>query len=165
MSSERRCLRLLKAMKGNPMAPAQIEREIVVNAPLERVWAVLTEPKHIAGWFGDRAEVDLRPGGAVAFHWKEHGTYFATVDRVEPQTFFSYRWAMNADEPPREGNSTLVEFTLRPEGHGTRLRVVETGFNTLDIPEAEQTRHAEMNTDGWREELAELQDYAQRQAA
>jgi uncharacterized protein YndB with AHSA1/START domain len=147
------------------MVPAQIEREIVVDAPLERVWAVLTEAEHIAGWFGDRAEVDLRPGGAVSLHFPGHGTHFATIERVEPRTFFSYRWAMNADEPPREGNSTLVEFTLSPESNGTRLRVVESGFETLDVPAAEQSRRAEMNTDGWREELAELQAYAQQQAA
>lgn len=147
------------------MAPVQIEREILVDAPLERVWDVLTAPEHIARWFGDRAEVDLRPGGAAAFHWRDHGTFLATIDRVEPRTFFSYRWACKVDEEPREGNSTLVEFTLSPNGAGTRLRVVETGFTTLDMPEAEQTRNAEMNTEGWRDELDELREYAQRPAA
>lgn len=146
------------------MAPAQIEREIMVDAPLERVWAVLTEPAHIAGWFGDRAEVYPRPGGAAAFHWDSDGTFLATVDRVEPPTFFSYRWAHKADEQPREGNSTLVELTLSPEGNGTRLSVVETGFDTLDVPEAERIRNAELNTLGWLEELDEMREYAQRLA-
>lgn len=147
------------------MTQGQIEREIVIDAPVARVWAALTEAGQIAGWFGDRAEIDLRPGGAAAFHWNEHGTHLATVERVEPMTGFAYRWAHAVDEPPREGNSTLVEFTLQPEGSGTRLRVVESGFDTLAGTDVDRARHIEMNTQGWRDELAELQAYAQRQAA
>jgi uncharacterized protein YndB with AHSA1/START domain len=46
-----------------------IEREVLIEASRERVWAVLTDPTHIAVWFGDTAEMDLRPGGKAAFGW------------------------------------------------------------------------------------------------
>ena len=47
------------------MVPDQIERETVIAAPVERVWALLTEAEHLGRWFGDAgAEIDLRPGGA-----------------------------------------------------------------------------------------------------
>jgi uncharacterized protein YndB with AHSA1/START domain len=113
------------------MTTDRIEREIVINAPQDRVWAALTEAEHVAGWFGDAAEVDLRPGGKMVFGWKEFGDHHARVERVEPPGFFSYRWARPTSVEPAEGNSTLVEFTLVPEGAGTRLRVVETGFASL----------------------------------
>ena len=63
------------------------------------------------------------------------------------------------------GNSTLVEFTLVPEGPATRLRVVETGFASLDVSEEEQGTAAKENTEGWTSELGELQEYAERLSA
>jgi uncharacterized protein YndB with AHSA1/START domain len=147
------------------MTQDRIERDIAIDAPVERVWAALTEASQIAGWFGDRAEIDLRPGGAAEFFWEAFGSFHAIIERVEPHRHFAYRWARNANEPPRAGNSTLVEFTLSPEGTGTLLKVVETGFQFLEMPEEEQARQREMNTQGWHSELDELRDYAQRQAA
>ena len=48
------------------MQKDRIEQEIVIAAPIERVWAVLTEPAHVGRWFGQGgpAEIDLRPGGS-----------------------------------------------------------------------------------------------------
>jgi uncharacterized protein YndB with AHSA1/START domain len=144
------------------MATDRIEREIIINAPQDRVWAVLTEADHVARWFGDSAEVDLRPGGKMIFGWKEHGNHHARVEKVEPPGFFSYRWARPVGTEPAPGNSTLVEFTLIPEGSATRLRVVETGFSSLDGSEEEQGTAAKQNTEGWTSELGELQEYAER---
>jgi len=40
----------------------RIEKEIVIEAPPEVVWRVVTQPAHIECWFSDSAEFDLRPG-------------------------------------------------------------------------------------------------------
>lgn len=142
-----------------------IQREIVIEASRDRVWAVLTEAKHIAGWFGDAsAEVDLWPGGKAAFSWKEHGTHRAIVQQAEPPEFFSYRWARGTDVEPAEGTSTLVEFTLTEVPAGTLLRVVETGFASLHASPAEQAQAATENIQGWTAELAELKEYAEQSA-
>lgn len=144
------------------MVPDQIERDTFIAAPVERVWAVLTEAGHVGTWFADAgAEIDLRPGGAMVLRWKEHGTYQAVVEKVDPFRFFSYRGAYAPDEPVRENRSTLVEFTLTPEGDGTRLRVVESGFAGLDVPEEDRAKHAEGNVEGWIIKLGELRDYVQ----
>jgi uncharacterized protein YndB with AHSA1/START domain len=142
------------------MVPERIEREVLVEAPVDVVWAVVTEPSHVASWFGESAEIDLRPGGAALFTWEKHGSAHARVERVEPPHVFSFRWARPLGAEPREGNSTLVEFTLAPEGEGTRLRVVESGFPALEGTEEEKTTYADGNTEGWAHELAELQAYA-----
>ena len=56
------------------MSVDQIERETTIEAPVERVWALLTEPEHVGRWFGDAgAEIDLRPGGEMVMRWAEHG--------------------------------------------------------------------------------------------
>ena len=142
------------------MATDRIEREILIQAPRERIWQLLTEAEHISRWFGDSTEVDLRPGGQMVFTWTQYGSHHARVERVEPPAFFSYRWARQPGEYPAEGNSTLVEFTLTESGSGTVLRVVETGFATLKVTEHEKDTAVTENTQGWRNELAELQQYA-----
>jgi uncharacterized protein YndB with AHSA1/START domain len=147
------------------MSQDWIEREVIIEASRERVWAVLTDPQHIAGWFGDTAEMDLRPGGKAAFGWTEHGTHLAVIDRVEPPSLLSYRWARDTDVEPAEGGATLVEFTLTEVVVGTLLRVVETGFASLLGSEQDQDKAVQENTEGWQAELAELKEYAERPAA
>ena len=148
------------------MVPDRIEREIVIAAPVERVWSVVTEAEHVGRWFGDAgAEVELRPGGVFRCRWGEHGTVHGVVERVEPPNVFSYRWARPVGAEVNPGNSTLVEFTLTPEGSATRVRVVESGFRELTGSDEERAKYAGENTEGWRSELAELASYVTRRAA
>ncbi|HEX6696898.1 MAG TPA: SRPBCC domain-containing protein, partial [Solirubrobacteraceae bacterium] len=65
---------------------------------------------------------------------------------------------------PAEGNSTLVEFTLHADGDGTRLRVVESGFASLDAEAAQQNERYEDNRRGWGIKVGDLRDYAERVA-
>jgi uncharacterized protein YndB with AHSA1/START domain len=150
------------------VVPEHIERETVIAAPVERVWALLTEAEHLGRWFGDAgAELDLRPGGALSLSWERYGVVRGRVVDVEAPRRFSYRWAVLREahgSEPVEGNSTLVEFTLEAEGDGTRLRVVESGFDKLFTDPAKQDERAEDNRKGWASELDELRDYAERVA-
>jgi uncharacterized protein YndB with AHSA1/START domain len=54
----------------------------------------------------------------------------------------------------------LVEFLLEPEAGGTRLRVVESGFDTIDWSDAEKAKYAERHSSGWHVLLERLRDYA-----
>jgi uncharacterized protein YndB with AHSA1/START domain len=150
------------------MVQDQIEREIVIAAPLERVWAVLTESEHVGKWFGqgEPTPVDLRPGGSMTFDHGKHGIHPAKIVNVEPPRFLAYRWASgHAGQEPVEGNSTLVEFTLTPEGEGTRLRVVETGFSCLTGSEEWRQDRFNDNAGGWPGAVGSLQQYAEKLVA
>lgn len=161
---------------GRPKVPPKantsdrIEREITIAAPVERVWAVLTEPEHIGSWFGqgEPTPVDLRPGGIMELDHGRWGRFLTTIVAVEPPYRFAYRWASAyPGEVAVEGNSTLVEFTLTPEGdHSTHLQVIESGFATLDIPE---DRHAtasyESHAEGWSGQVDNIRQYTERLAA
>jgi uncharacterized protein YndB with AHSA1/START domain len=145
-----------------------IEREVTIAAPVERVWTVLTEPEHIGSWFAEQgAEIDLRPGGALVMRWNEWPTTRARIEAVEPPRRFAYRWTAHhaAAEEPTEGNSTLVEFTLTPEGDGTRLRVVESGFASLAIADDERKRNYDDNVGGWKQVLAQFDAHIAQVAA
>ena len=151
------------------MTPDKIEREIVIDAPVTRVWRMVTEAEHLGVWFADAgAKVDLRPGGAVELTWAKHGTAHGRVERVEPERLFAVRWLASMElgnVEPSEGNSTLVEFTLAPEGDATRLKVVESGFASLDGTDHDRiAKHAD-NTRGWELELEDLRIYAREKAA
>jgi len=143
------------------MIPDTIERDILIHAPPARVWSALTEARHLGSWFGDAgAEIELKPGGRLRIDWKEYGTALAVVEELEFPRVFSFRWSLASDEPPRPGNSTLVRFTLEAEGENdTRLRMVESGFRSLDGDAAERRRHLEANEAGWNAELEELRGY------
>ena len=148
------------------MVQDRIEREVVIAAAPERVWEIITQPEHVGTWFADSAEVDLRPGGTIAFRWEKHGTQYATIETIEPPRYFSYRWnpAVAGEKPDKE-NSTLVEFTLTPhEGH-TRLRVVETGFSRLQVTDGKRAEQFENNSEGWATQLRDLNEYVEGLAA
>lgn len=151
------------------MSTDQIEREVTIEAPVERVWALITEPEHVGTWFGDAgAEIDLRPGGDIEFRWHEHGNSLGTVVAVEPTRRFAYRWVSLGSaggQAPTDDNTTLVEFTLEPAGTGTRVRVVESGFDALDCSAEERAEAVAGNTRGWGAELGDLVEYAERVAA
>lgn len=139
------------------MVPEHITHDIFVAATPEKVWALLTEADQIARWFAfDGAEIDLRPGGVLTMTWKEHGVYTAIIDTVAPPHTFAYRWARLPGELPGPGNSTLVTFTIHPEGDGVRLSVTESGFRDLDLPAAEQAAWAGDNQQGWQGGFAML---------
>ena len=40
-----------------------VKREIVVNAPLNKVWDVLTKPEHLNLWYTKNADIEFRIGG------------------------------------------------------------------------------------------------------
>jgi uncharacterized protein YndB with AHSA1/START domain len=133
----------------------QIEREIVIDAPVEVVWRTVTEPDQISQWFADKVELEIKPGARGYMGFGEQGGP-VIVETVDPPTRFSFRWNHQAGEEPAAGNSLLVEFTLVGEGAHTRLRVVESGLNLLPWPDVDKQRYAEEHTGGWGEFLDRL---------
>ena len=149
------------------MSSNRIERETLIDAPLEVVWGVVTEPAQISRWFTDEAQLDLRPGGEGVLSWKEHESARLRVERVERPHLFSFRWMFPPGSEPVEGNSMLVEFTLSDEGGKTRLRVAESGLAATDWTEEEKAKYLDGHSRGWERHIGELVRYvaAERQAA
>jgi uncharacterized protein YndB with AHSA1/START domain len=142
------------------MIPSVIEREILIEAPVQTVWGVVTEPAQISRWFSDAAKIDLRPGGegTLTFEMRatnERATVRLLIETAEPPHTFA---------TAHEGNSTRVEFTLTAEGENTRLRVTESGFPKLERPEEEKAAYADVHGKGWDIHLANLRDYVSGQS-
>ncbi|HZT66306.1 MAG TPA: SRPBCC domain-containing protein [Acidimicrobiales bacterium] len=133
------------------MSGLAIEREVLIEAPAEVVWRTITEPDQMSLWFADRVDLVIEPGAHGYMGFGDQGGP-VVVEAVDRPTRFSFRWNHPPGEEPVVGNSMLVEFTLIPEGaERTRLRVVESGHELRDWPEAEKQRYADEHREGWGE--------------
>jgi uncharacterized protein YndB with AHSA1/START domain len=131
-----------------------IEREILIAAPIERVWDVVTRPEHIGRWFGDAgAEQD---GDVIRVRWEDNEAELRIVRSDAPHAF-AWRWDTNI----KGIGDTLVEFTLSSEGDGTRVHVLESGFASLAATDAVREESREGNVRGWKSELGHLQRYTE----
>jgi uncharacterized protein YndB with AHSA1/START domain len=131
-----------------------IERTILIAAPIERVWDIVTTPEHIGRWFGDAGAE--RQGDIIKMRWEEYGEAELRVVRSDAPTAFAYRWDANVAGI----GDTLVEFTLATEGDRTRVTVVESGWTQLRTSAEEQARLQQGNVGGWEHEMADLERYA-----
>lgn len=63
--------------------PDRIRREIILQAPRDRVRRALTDPAELVRWFPTQgAELDLRPGGASRLSW-EHDADEGWAEELE----------------------------------------------------------------------------------
>jgi uncharacterized protein YndB with AHSA1/START domain len=147
------------------MHPDRIEHELDIDAPIDVVWRLITEPRHIASWFTDTVELDVRPGGLGRFGWTDKATNRAAtvnvqVVAVDPPRLFSFRWDFPAGARPDESNAPLVEFTLEPSGDATRLKLVESGLVAVVRSAESRAAYYEEHAEGWPQICERLQALA-----
>ena len=94
------------------------------HAP-QKVWRALTDPTLLAQWLLPIAELSLEPGAAFTFTAPPQPGWDGIVNGrlLEIDAPRTLRWAWIAG-----GIDTVVTFTLTPNGSGTRLSVVQSGF-------------------------------------
>jgi uncharacterized protein YndB with AHSA1/START domain len=144
------------------VVPSQIEKEILIEAPVDVVWRVVTEPDHIAQWFSDEVELDPVVGGDGLLTFKTGSSFRLQVEAIDPPRRFAFRWAYPDGARADLENSMLVEFILEPEAGNTRLRVVESGFDRVDWSDERKAKYAEDHSDGWQRHLGRLREVASR---
>ena len=141
----------------------RIEQQIQLDFPRSRVWRALTDAREFGRWFGCELQGAFVAGqpirGQITNKGFEHPIELS-VDRIEPERLFSFRWHPYAIDPAVDYSTepkTLVTFTLEPAGDGTLLTVVETGFDA--IPAARRIKAFEMNNRGWASQLERVRRY------
>ncbi|WP_020015412.1 SRPBCC domain-containing protein [Promicromonospora sukumoe] len=142
------------------VAERSVTRTVRVAAGPDAVWRAISEPEHVAGWFGDGCETEdggpFAPGTTGRLHFEGYGWFAFEVTRVEPGRLLAYRWGQSAEDPDIMTEAT---FTLEPDGAGTYLTVHETGF-TGDTDDAVRAA-LDGNREGWDVELDELVEYVE----
>jgi uncharacterized protein YndB with AHSA1/START domain len=165
----------------------KIEKTITLRAPQSRVWHALTDAREFSKWFGvelagpfvvgktitgtfpadmnEAAIVDYQKRQGLAPHaikMPDKNAVFCTVDRIEPEHTFAFRWipyGIDAAAAPEGEPTTLVEFRLEKVGDGTRLTVVESGFDR--VPAHRRERAFVMNEGGWAGQLENIKNHVE----
>jgi uncharacterized protein YndB with AHSA1/START domain len=158
----------------------RIEKRVVLRAPLQRVWRAISDAQEFGVWFGVKFEGPFVPGtrmsgkivptqvdAEVAKMQKPHeGAKFeVTVDRIEPERLFSFRWHRFAIDPKVDYASeptTLVVFQLEEVPEGTRLTIIESGFDGIPLTRRAQAFAA--NEGGWSHQSKLIDKYLSRAA-
>lgn len=115
-----------------------VEKTVRIEAPIENVWATLTDPEAIQGWMGEDSavKVDLRVGGGYELFG---GQTTGKFTQINPPGALEYTWRQSewaADWP-----DSVVQWRLEAAEAGTLVHLAH-----LDFPnEAEREGHAE----GW----------------
>jgi uncharacterized protein YndB with AHSA1/START domain len=158
----------------------RIEKQIVLNASRARVWKALTDSGEFGQWFGVRFDGPFAPGALLrgvvvptiadeeiaAYQEAYAGTSFRiTVDRIDPERLFSFRWHPYEVAPGSDDSSaptTLVVFALEDTPDGILLTVTETGFDR--VPLDRRVKAFTENEQGWTMQMTLIQKYLARTA-
>jgi uncharacterized protein YndB with AHSA1/START domain len=143
----------------------RIEKKILLRAPRARVWRALTDSKEFGTWFGVKFEGPFTPGAPIKgvmvgtavdaevarLQQPYAGMPFEiTIDKIEPERLFSFRWHPFAVERGVDYShepTTLIAFTLDEDVNGVMLTVTESGFDR--IPLARRAAAFTANEGGW----------------
>jgi uncharacterized protein YndB with AHSA1/START domain len=145
-----------------------IEKEIVVRATKERVYAALTTPDQFVKWFSLGVEGKLDTGERPVIDFGEYGKFKIYVVAANPYDYFAYRCVPGSIYCPQgflgdvlEHPNTLVEFTLETVAGGTKVHVKESGIASLPAEVIEQTLKG--NDEGWTFMISRLEEYLNKE--
>lgn len=165
---------------SNPSTTDRIEKKILLRAPLKRVWRALSDSREFGTWFGVKFDAPFKPGARItgkivgtsvdadvakAQKQYEHVPFEITIDSIEPERLFSFRWHPNATEPGVDYSkepTTLIEFILEEVSNGVMLTVTESGFD--QIPLARRVKAFTANEQGWAMVIKLVEKYLAKEA-
>ena len=142
----------------------RIEKRIELKAPVSRVWRALTDYREFGEWFRVKLDGPFVPGqisrGQITYPGYEHLKWEAVVQKMEPESLFSFTWHPYAVDPEADyskENSTLVEFRLEKIPTGTLLLLTESGFE--NIPSDRRLVAFRSNDGGWTEQMKNIESH------
>lgn len=157
------------------MSSDRIEKEVLLRAPLERVWRAISDADQFGQWFGVRFDGPFVAGATVtgvitptevddevAKMQEPHAGKSDAwqIVAVEPQRRLAFRWhpfAVESGTDYAQEPTTLVEFTLAETNDGVLLRIVESGFDA--IPVERRASAFKANSEGWAKQTELVRKY------
>ena len=142
----------------------RIEKHIDIAAPVSRVWRALTDYREFGEWFRLKIDGPFVAGhvssGYITWPGYEHLKWEATIQKIEPERYFSFTWHPYAIDPNYDYSkepTTLVEFHLEKTAAGTNLKVIESGFDK--IPFERRAEAFLKNSGGWAQQMGNIKEY------
>lgn len=151
-------------MQNTAHSTDRIEKQVVLEAPPARVWRALTDVAQFNAWFGVALGAPFTPGaevsGKIGIPKYDHVTMRIWIEKMEPERYFSFRWHPYAVEPGVDYSAeptTLVTFRLEEVREGTKLTIVESGFDA--IPASRRAKAFSMNDQGWTGQVENIRNF------
>lgn len=146
----------------------KIERQVVLKATPERVWRALTDIQEFAQWFGVTIRSgDFKPGARIectSVHDDCAGElFFFDVVRMDAPHSLVWRWHPGLKDPAldySQESMTEVAFRLEAAESGTRLTIVESGFEKIRLER--RLKVLGENSHGWDEQIKSIQKHVER---
>ena len=122
------------------MSSTPLIKEVVINAPVSKVWDAITKKEHMKHWYFDLAEFRAEPGFEFQFEGgKDPNNMYLHQCKVTesiPNKKLAYTWRYDG----YEGDS-LVTFELFDEGGKTRVVLTHSGLETFPESNPDLARH------------------------
>lgn len=138
-----------------------IKREIVIQAPIERIYEAIADPAQVVLWFPETLEGKYAVGEQPIFGFGEHGRNQVYVVDANPYTYFAFRWVPGANHFLGDVLSvpnTLVEFRIEElDDTSCKVTLTESGF--ADLPREIMEEALKQNSGGWDFMLGRLVNY------
>ncbi|ATO14833.1 SRPBCC domain-containing protein [Micromonospora sp. WMMA2032] len=121
-------------LEGRPLLPrtdftsADLRGEMLIDAPMDKVWTSLTDSEQASAWFGYPIGIEPWAGGRYAMGGFDAG-YAAKVLDVTPGQAISVDW----------GPTGVSSWELAESGGRTKLTFVQSGFDQGNPPYAAWT--------------------------
>jgi len=84
----------------NVTSTDRIEKKVLLRAPRAKVWQAIADARAFGEWFGVDLDGSFAPGarlgGRITHEGYEHLPFEITVEEMEPERLFSWRWHPNA---------------------------------------------------------------------
>ena len=126
-----------------------IRKELVIDAPVAKVWEHITDPAKIAGWLMPN-DFDATVGHAFSMDCGEKGQITGVVKEIIPRQKLVYSFTSKDIKI-----ETIVTITLSPEHGRTRVTLVHSGWDALPPPDQ---GIADAFEQGWGQKLRILQE-------
>jgi uncharacterized protein YndB with AHSA1/START domain len=153
----------------------RIEKKVLLRAPRKRVWRALSDSTEFGSWFGVKFNGPFVAGAGMrgvivpttvdaevanAQRAYEGLSFEITIEQMEPERLFSFRWHPFAVERGVDYSvepTTLVVFSLEEVAGGVMLTVTEAGFDR--IPLARRAKAFPANEQGWGKQVKLIEAY------
>jgi uncharacterized protein YndB with AHSA1/START domain len=94
------------------------------DAPVEDLWAAITEPERMEGWIGGPVdELELKEGGNVIIQIHPAGpaTVYGKVTTYDPGHLLELTWDVPAWGPMPDLFGTTMRWEVLPDGSGSKM--------------------------------------------
>lgn len=103
---------------------------IHINAPLQKVWDVLTKPEHVKQWqYGSELTTDWKAGSEIRFKTEWQGKIFEQWGKVlEVRQNESIKYSLFAPRPGLENkpeNYFEMNYLLTTDNGKTKLEIIQ----------------------------------------